>query len=38
VTHRRFLGSAKYTTVATSFQELLRRMLDSGGTYWWLGA
>jgi hypothetical protein len=36
VTHRRFLGSAKYTTVATSFEELLRRMLESGGRYWWL--
>ena len=36
VTHRRFLGSAKYTTVALSFEEMLRRMLDSGGRYWWL--
>jgi len=36
VTHRRFLGSATYTTVARSFEELLRRMLESGGRYWWL--
>jgi hypothetical protein len=36
VTHRRFLGSAKYATVASSFEELLRKMLDSGGRYWWL--
>jgi hypothetical protein len=37
VTHRRFLGSVKYTRVAVSFEELLRRMLESGGKYWWLG-
>ena len=36
VTHRRFLGSAKYTMLALSFEEMLRRMLDSGGRYWWL--